>query len=113
MIRIGRRRDRGAFEELARRWDGRVLAYLAKSCGDLDAAEDLRQEAFVRLWRHGGRYDPRFAFSTWLFRVVGNVLRTWRAAQGRRDAMLTKSQEDFQQLHLILSLEKRGLSKQA
>ena len=96
MIQVGRRQDRGAFEELARRWDGRVLAFLAKSRGDLDAAEDLRQEAFVRLWRHGGRYNPRFAFSTWLFRIVGNALRSWRAAEGRRGAAVVREVETAQ-----------------
>ena len=87
MIRFGRRGDREAFEQLVRRWDRRVLSFLAKAGGDLEAAEDLRQEVFLRLYRHGRRYDPRYGFSTWLFRIAGNVLKSWQTRQTRRERL--------------------------
>lgn len=83
MKRFAQRGDRRAFEQLAGRWDRRVFGFLAKACGSLEAAEDLRQEVFLRLYRHGGRYDPRYPFTTWLFRIAANVLSTWRAKQAR------------------------------
>ncbi len=46
MKRFVRRGDRRAFEQLAGRWDRRVFGFLAKACGSLEAAEDLRQEVF-------------------------------------------------------------------
>ena len=76
--------DRSAFDEIVRRWDRRVLGFLAKAAGDLDAAEDLRQEVFLRVHRYAGSYDARFAFATWLFRIAGNALKTWQAKEGRR-----------------------------
>jgi RNA polymerase sigma-70 factor (ECF subfamily) len=84
MTRFAKHRDRQAFEILARRWDARVVAFLAKACGDLDSAEDLRQEVFLRVYRYADRYDPRYAFSTWLFRIACNVRKTWARGQGRR-----------------------------
>ena len=64
--------DPGAFEHLVRRWDDRVFGFLAKATGDLEAAKDLRQEVFIRLYRHGASYDPQFAFTTWFFRIFSN-----------------------------------------
>ncbi len=84
MARFSRHTDRGAFEEVVRRWDRRVLSFLAKTSGDLEAAEDLRQEVFIRVYRYGRGYDPKYAFPTWLFKIAANVLKTWQAKQGRR-----------------------------
>ncbi len=94
MLRFGQRGDRTAFEELVRRWDGRVYGFLAKACGDLEAADDLRQEVFLRVWRYGGSYNARFAFSTWLFRIVGNALRTWKVRNARRRRTISIDQEE-------------------
>jgi RNA polymerase sigma-70 factor, ECF subfamily len=90
MTRFSQLGDRAAFEELARRWDRRVLAFLSKSCGDAEAAHDLRQEVFIRIYRYGASYDPRFRFTTWLFRIAANVLRDWLARQAR-DRELARS----------------------
>ncbi len=84
MARFAKNRDRQAFEALARRWDVRVVAFLAKTCGDLDSAEDLRQEVFLRVYRYAASYDPRYAFSTWLFRIACNVRKSWARDQVRR-----------------------------
>jgi RNA polymerase sigma-70 factor (ECF subfamily) len=84
MVRFGREGDHAAFEELVRLWDHKLLGFLAKATGDFEAAEDLRQEVFVRVYRHGATYRPEYAFSTWLYRITGNVLKTWQARRGRR-----------------------------
>jgi len=75
--------DVEAFRELVERWDRRVFAFLVKGCGNADDALDLRQEVFLRVYRYGGTYDADYAFSTWLFRIATNVLRTWQAKQRR------------------------------
>lgn len=83
--------DRAAYEELVRRWDSRLFSFLAKASGDLDAAEDLRQEVFVRLYRYGKSYNPRFAFSTWIFRIASNALSTWQSRRSREEARIVPS----------------------
>jgi len=79
MVSASRNGSVEALTELVRRWDHRVLAYLTKATGDPDAARDLRQDVFLRVHRYGMTYDPRYAFSTWLFRIAGNALSTWRS----------------------------------
>lgn len=75
-----------SFSELARRYQVPVVHYVRNLAGGRHAdAEDVAQEAFLLAWRRIADYDPRFAFSTWLFTIAR---RTWlnqvRAARRRR-----------------------------
>lgn len=85
--------DAGALAELVRRWDRRVLGFLTKAVADPDAAKDLRQEVFLRVHRSRATYDPRYAFTTWLFRIVRNVLATWRVREVRNPSAETVCEE--------------------
>ena len=84
IVRAARDGDAEAFADLVQRWDRRLLAFLTKATGDPDAAKDLRQEVFLRLHRYRTSYDANYAFTTWLFRIVANVLATWHAKNLRR-----------------------------
>lgn len=75
--------SRTAYEALVRRWDDKLLAFLVKATGDSEAAKDLRQEVFLRVYRFGAGYDPRYAFTTWFFRIVRNVIIDWQKARAR------------------------------
>jgi RNA polymerase sigma-70 factor (ECF subfamily) len=41
--------------------------------GNTQEAEDVSQEAFLRLWQHAPDWEPRAKLSTWLFRVAHNL----------------------------------------
>jgi len=84
MIRYARAGDIEAFEEILRRWDARVTAFLAKASRDRDTGEDLRQEVFVRVHRYRHTYNPRYSFPTWLFRIAANTLKTWQVHANRK-----------------------------
>ena len=43
---------------------------MLRMCGKPDVAEDVVQEAFVRVIRNLDRFDIRFRFSTWLFTIA-------------------------------------------
>ncbi len=101
MKRLKRRRDDGAFETLVRRWDARVLAFLTKASGDREAAKDLRQEVFIRLYRHGATYNPEYSFATWLFQIASNVLSTWQAKEARGLRQLWKFGEEAGRTPLV------------
>lgn len=44
-----------------------------RMCGDAALAEEAAQEAFLRAWQSLGRYNPRFAFRSWVYRIALNV----------------------------------------
>lgn len=66
--------DESAFGMLVDRHLPRLLALTRRMLGDEAEAEDVAQEALLRLWRHAGDYDSRKAkLSTWLYRVASNL----------------------------------------
>lgn len=61
--------DGAAFDVLFQRWAGRLLRYLERVVGDAATAEELVQEAFLRVYRARERYEPGARFSTWLYTI--------------------------------------------
>ncbi len=66
--------DRVAADALIRQHQGSVYGYILRMCGRPEVAEDVVQEAFVRVLTNLDRFDPRFRFSTWLFTIARRVL---------------------------------------
>jgi len=67
--------DVGAFEGIVRRWQGPVVNLAWRMTRDRETAEDLAQEAFVKVFRGLSGWRGRGLFSTWLFAVVLNHVR--------------------------------------
>ena len=65
--------DEEAFGILVRRYQRRLAAFLSQLVGDMELARELSQEAFVRAWSALERFDPKYRFSTWLFRIAHNL----------------------------------------
>jgi RNA polymerase sigma-70 factor (ECF subfamily) len=65
--------DEGAFADLVRRYQRRLTAFLAQLVGDTELARELCQETFIRAWSALARFDPKYRFSTWLFRIAHNL----------------------------------------
>jgi RNA polymerase sigma-70 factor (ECF subfamily) len=68
--------DVRAFEGLVRRWQGPLVNMAWRYCRDRGRAEELAQEAFVRVWRGLANWRRDGSFSTWLFAVAANVYRS-------------------------------------
>jgi RNA polymerase sigma-70 factor (ECF subfamily) len=66
--------DRAAAEGLIRAHQQSLFAYLVRMSGRPEVAEDIVQEAFVRVLQHLDRFDPKFRFSTWLFTIARRLL---------------------------------------
>ncbi|WP_146528260.1 RNA polymerase sigma factor [Novipirellula artificiosorum] len=85
MLRV-RDDDAGAFEELVRRYEARLVRLMHTIGPSHDLAEDLTQETFLRVYRARKRYEAGAKFSTWLFTIAGNVARnSSRSASRRRE----------------------------
>jgi RNA polymerase sigma-70 factor (ECF subfamily) len=66
--------DREAFASLFQHFGPRVKSYMLRLGSDHATAEELVQEAFVKVWRKAGQYDPgRAAASTWIFTIARNL----------------------------------------
>ncbi|MCK5171976.1 MAG: RNA polymerase sigma factor, partial [Planctomycetes bacterium] len=67
------RRDTSELGQLYLRYKDRILALAYRILGQWNLAEDVSQEAFIRVYKAAGKYKPEAEFKTWLFRIVVNL----------------------------------------
>jgi RNA polymerase sigma-70 factor (ECF subfamily) len=79
------RRDNRALEALYDRYGDYVYSICLRMVRDVQLAEDLTQEVFLRVWRRPDLYDQsRGRFLTWLLSVARNRAIDERRSRGRR-----------------------------
>jgi RNA polymerase sigma-70 factor (ECF subfamily) len=82
--------DEAAFESLVHRHHARLFRFLRRMLGDASEAEDVLQETFLNVHRHGRRFRGEARFSTFLFRAAANGALNRRRGLGRRAAWLER-----------------------
>lgn len=65
--------DEKAFELLAARHHRMVFSLACRFMNDEHEAEDISQEAFIRVYRAAPTYTPDAKFTTWLYTIVKNL----------------------------------------
>lgn len=67
-------RDEAAFRLLADRHLGRIVRLAQKMTGSSADADEIAQDALLRIWLNADRYQPRRArLTTWIYRIVYNL----------------------------------------
>lgn len=74
--------DPAAFEELVRRYEDRLYGFLFHRVRAW--AEDVYQEAWMKVWSHLPRYEARERFGAWLFTIARNAAADAAEREGRR-----------------------------
>ena len=75
LIQAHLRGDPRAFREIVTRYQVRLLNFVYRMIGDRERAEDLVQEAFLRVYRHLDRFDQSRKFSTWIYTIASNLAK--------------------------------------
>jgi RNA polymerase sigma-70 factor (ECF subfamily) len=73
LIRAAQAGDHDAFERLVRKYDGSVLRLAMNLLRSEDDAQDVYQEAFLRVYRNLPNFRFDCSFNTWLYRIVNNL----------------------------------------
>jgi RNA polymerase sigma-70 factor (ECF subfamily) len=73
LIEEARQGDRSAFGELVRRHYDNVINIVYRFCGDVQLAEDVAQETFIRAWINLPSFEPRSSLRNWLYRIAVNA----------------------------------------
>ncbi|WP_337174023.1 sigma-70 family RNA polymerase sigma factor [Paludisphaera sp.] len=76
----------GAFEAMVSRYQDRLVGVLSHVVGNLEEAEDLSQDVFLRVYKARKGYRPRAKFSTWLFTIANNLAMNHVRDKGRKPA---------------------------
>jgi RNA polymerase sigma-70 factor, ECF subfamily len=93
----------GAFTHLYDRYRTTLVHFVARKTGDRDRAEDLVQEAFIRVTRHLHRFDQSKKFSTWIYTICSNLAKNELRNRSRNPLVL------FQKLTTHWETEHRPL----
>ena len=62
-----------SFEQLIARLEGRLFAFLYQKTSDHHIAQDLLQSTFVTAYRKLHRYNPQYAFTTWIYTIASRL----------------------------------------
>lgn len=81
LFQRARNGDTAAFGQLVERHKDALVNYLTRATGNRDRAEDLAQDAFLRLYERGTAYVEQGKLRAYLFRIGTNLLRS----QARRE----------------------------
>lgn len=76
--------DETAFNQLVLNYQDRLVGLLTHLLQNQEAAEDLAQDVFLRIYRARHGYEPTAKFSTWMFRIANNLACNQRRDTGRR-----------------------------
>jgi len=86
----------GGFEELVRRYQRPISAYVYRMVGDYESALDLTQEIFMKVYGSLTRYRAEFKFSTWIYKIAHNAAVDHLRRTAAREQSLVKGPEGDQ-----------------
>src|SRR5512143_973388 len=73
LVRLVLAGDTDLYAVLVNRYRTRVSRYVERFTYDVEDARDVTQDVFIKVYGALDSFDPRFKFSTWLFRIAGNA----------------------------------------
>ncbi len=77
LIKRAKTGDAEAISSLIRAHQESLYAFMLRMSGRPEVAEDVVQEAFVRVLKNLDRFDPKYRFSTWLFTIAKRLYVNW------------------------------------
>lgn len=84
LVEEARRGDSGAFGKLVLRYERRLIRVIMRFVRDVDLAEDLAQDTFIKVYERLDQFDPSRRFGPWLFRIGVNRTLDYLRRQKRR-----------------------------
>jgi RNA polymerase sigma-70 factor (ECF subfamily) len=92
MLRV-KRGDMQAFEALAEKYKQPIVNMMYRMLRDLDEAEDLAQNVFIRVYQSARRYEVSAKFSTWIFTIARRLCLNEIRRRGRHPAESLESSQ--------------------
>ena len=87
--------DLSAFDELMNKHRGAIYFHALRMTKIIEDAEDITQEAFVRVFKALPAWKPRASFRTWLYKVASNLCIDHHRARIRRQTQPLESKAGY------------------
>lgn len=94
VIAACRRGDPAAFEEVVRATYRQVYTQAFRLVGDPQEAEDVSQEAYLRVFRAVSGFREEAKFETWLYRIVANAAMNHLSKRSRFGDVLAEPEDE-------------------
>ncbi len=122
LIKQAQKGDWQGFEDIVKRYQGKVYNMALMLTKDSMQAEELSQQAFIKVWKKIRKFNFGSSFSTWLYRLVHNTYLDYLRSQTKRhqrevsldlmyDIKSTDTPEDNLQKDELKDLVRRALDK--
>ena len=76
--------DESAFEELVDKNKLIVFNLINQYLYNYSETEDLAQEVFIKVWRYARTFNPKYKFSTWIYRITVNTCLNYKKSNKAR-----------------------------
>jgi RNA polymerase sigma-70 factor (ECF subfamily) len=115
LVERAREGDVAAFEKLIAKYQSKVYTFAFAFTGSPDFAQDLAQEALVKVYKSLGSFRFQSAFSTWLYAIVRNTyLDAVKSRAGRERALEEPlTEREVAELHDFATAEERLLATES
>ena len=84
LVRRAKRGDYRAFDLLVLKYQSRLVSIAFKYVKEIQLAEDISQEAFIKAYKAINSFREESAFYTWLYRITANTAKNYLVSKGRR-----------------------------
>ncbi len=115
LVARARQGDVAAFERLIAAHQSKVYTFAFAFTGSPDVAQDLAQDALVKVYRSLGSFRFQSAFSTWLYSIVKNTYLDARKSRAGRERALEEplTEREVADLQDAATAEERLLAKES
>ncbi|MFK7828311.1 MAG: RNA polymerase sigma factor [Congregibacter sp.] len=94
LLRAAQKGDAAAFETLLERHYDTMYRFAYKWCGSPADAQDITQQACMKLASSLPQFRFESAFTSWLYRLVVNCARDWARSQARHTSTIDTPADD-------------------
>ena len=84
LVKRAKRGDYRAFDLLVLKYQSRLVSIAFKYVKEIQLAEDISQEAFIKAYKAIDSFREESAFYTWLYRITANTAKNYLVSKGRR-----------------------------
>ena len=88
LVRRAKRGDYKAFDLLVLKYQSRIIGLAMKFVKDIQTAEDVAQESFIKAYKSLDSFREESAFYTWLYRIASNTSKNYLISKKRKNELL-------------------------
>ena len=99
------------FDEYVARYSRYLSKLCIKLCGDLDDADDLFQDTWMRALQHFDAYDPDKSFQTWLFTICINTFRNTQKRKSHTSHRRFSSTEEKERFLYTIAQDEQDIDE--